>query len=461
MTKFIQSFSLLALTLITGCAVGPTYHRPNLEVPSSESNQDHSVSDLSWKDICKDPILRQYIQTALDKGYDVKIAEARLAQARAIAQQVNGMYFPSIGYNSAADRGKNATLGNAYTSGNGTFAEGFDAYLSATWELDFWGRVRKLNEEAKAQYLASNEARKSLTLSLISNVANAYYDLLELDVELTIARDSRIAFEESLHLFNRRMEAGVSSRLESASAEAAMAASAAKIPEIERLISLKENELSVLLGQRLGLITHGAQLDDSSLLAEVPAGLSSSLLERRPDVRAAEELAIAANAHVGVTLGGFLPRIGLSSILGAVSPSLNSINNEKAELWSIGLNGAGPLFQGGGLFGQYRYSKQNWEEAKTRYQQVALNAFADAANALTNRQKLNEIRIQKEIQVRALREQTKLAKERYVAGKSNYLEVIQAQEQLYPAESSLAQTKRDQFKAVIQLYSALGGGWSM
>jgi multidrug efflux system outer membrane protein len=371
------------------------------------------------------------------------------------------MYLPGISYNSAADRGKNASLGNAYTAGGGTIAEGFDAYLSATWELDFWGRVRKLNEEAKAQYLASNEARKSLTLSLISSVANAYYDLLELDEELTIAKNSYSAFEESLHLFNRRMQAGVSSRLESASAEAAMAASAAKIPEIERLIAYKENELSVLLGQKLGLITHGGQLDDASLLADVPTGLSSSLLERRPDVRAAEELAIAANAHVGVTLGGFLPRIGLSSILGAVSPSLNSINNEKAQLWSIGLNGAGPVFEGGGLIGQYRYSKQNWEEAKSRYQQVALNAFADAANALVNRQKLKEMRIQKDIQVRALMEQTKLAKERYIAGKSNYLEVIQAQEQLYPAESSLAQTKRDQFKAVIQLYKALGGGWNI
>jgi multidrug efflux system outer membrane protein len=454
-----------ALLLLAGCAIGPNYQRPAVDTPPAfrdeATGNGHSLADLAWWDVYHDDRLKELIRLALADGYDVKIAAARVEQARAVAAEVHGQLFPAVGYAANADRGRNAQLGNAYTQGGGAVANGFDGYLAAAWELDLWGRVRRLNEAARSQYLASGEARRGVLLSLVGDVATAYFELLELDEEVAIAHRADESFGASLKLFNQRREGGIASRLETASAEAATATNAARVPQLERQIAIKENQLSVLIGRNPGAITRGAPLPDQTVPPEIPAGLPSALLERRPDVREAEDVAHAANAGIGVTVGGFLPRIGLSALLGAVSPELDDITSRKAGLWSIGAQATGPLFQGGGLHGQYEGAKAVWEEAKLRYQQAALNAFADVANALVSRRKLVEVRIQQERAVQAYEDAVKISMQRYSTGHAGYFEVLQAQQQLFPAEVALAQTRRDELTALVQLYQALGGGWNL
>lgn len=456
---------LLAALLLAGCAIGPDYKRPAAREPSAFRDEagglDRSLADLAWWDVYRDPRLSELIRSALANGYDARIAAARVEEARAVAAEVQGQLFPGIGYEANADRGKNAVLGGPYTQGAGATANGFDGYLGAAWEFDLWGRVRRLDEAARAQYLASEEARRGVLLSLVSDVASSYFELLELDEELSIARSATQSFGESLKLFNQQLEGGTASRLDTASAEAAMAISAARVPDIERQISIKENELSVLVGRNPGPVARGASLADQAPPPDVPAGLPSALLERRPDILQAEQQARAANAGIGVTVGGFLPRIGLSALLGGVSQQLNTITTGKAGLWSVGAQATGPLFQGGGLVGQYEQAKAAWEEAKLQYQQAALNAFGDVSNALVARQRLEEVRAQQERAVRAYEEAVTISTQRYRAGKASYYEVLQAQQLLFPAEVSLAQTRRDQLEAIVQLYKALGGGWNL
>ena len=457
-------FSLLALGL-AGCAVGPNYHRPDTQAPAVLRGQPAvaaaSLADQAWWDLYQDPVLTGLVRTALANGFDVRIATARLEQARAIEHEVRGQLFPAIGYQADADRGRNSTLGRANPAGTGTVGDAFDGYLSAGWEFDLWGRVRRLDESARDRYLASSEARRGVELSLVAEVATDYFQLLELDEELAISHQAASSFGQTLQLFNRRLRGGIASKLETSSAQAAQAAAAARIPEVEREIALLENSVSVLLGHAPGDIPRGAPLAGRIVAPDVPAGLPSELLERRPDVRAAEYAAASANAQIGVTIGGFLPRIGLSSILGGVSQHLHQVTSGQAALWSVGAQVTGPVFAAGALHGEYVQAKQAWEEAKLEYQQTALSAFADAANALVTRQKLAEVRAQQEIEVRSYQEAAVVADQRYRAGQIGYFELLQTQQLLFPAESVLAQTRRDELISVVQLYKALGGGWNL
>jgi multidrug efflux system outer membrane protein len=457
--------ALCSAALLAGCAVGPNYHRPDTQAPATLRGQvapeDHSLADLGWWDLYQDPVLTGLVHTALADGFDARIAASRVEQARAIEHEVRGQLFPAVGYQGDADRGRNALLGRANPAGTGSTADSFDGYLSAGWEFDLWGRVRRLDEVARDRYLASEEGRRGVELSLVTEVASNYFQLLELDEELAISRDAAKSFGESLRLFNRRLQGGIASKLETSSAQANQAAAAARVPEIERQISILENSLSVLLGHPPGTITRGAPLDGRGVAPEVPAGLPSALLERRPDVRQAEYLAAAANAQIGVTIGSFLPRIGLSAILGGTSEQLQNLTSSKAALWSVGAQVTGPIFQAGALRGEYVQAKAAWEEAKLEYQQAALGAFADASNALVSRQKLAESEAQLEIEVSSFQEAVKVATQRYKAGQAGYFELLQAQEQLYPAESALAETRRDELISVVQLYKALGGGWNL
>jgi multidrug efflux system outer membrane protein len=456
-------FSLVAV-LLAGCAVGPNYRRPDTAAPGSYRDQAQgsggSAADLAWWDLYRDPQLTGLIREALSNGFDARIAAARVEESRAIAAEVHGQRFPGVGYEANADRGRNAQLGNPYTQGAGATADGFDGYLAAAWEIDLWGRVRRLDEAARSQYLASEDARRGVELSLVSEVATAYFELLELDDELAIDRRATDSFGESLKLFNRQLEGGVASRLDTASAEAEMASSAALVTDVEMRITLKENQICILVGRSPGPVARGAGLSGELAPPEIPVGLPSELLERRPDIRQAEEEARAANAGIGVTIGGFLPRIGLTAVLGAVSPNLGSITAHKAGLWSVGAGATGPLFQGGGLRGQYDQAKAAWEEAKLRYQQAALGAFADVADALVARQRLAEKRASEARAVASYEEAVRLATQRYTSGNASYFEVLQSQQLLFPAEAALAQTRRDEFIAVVQLYKALGGGWN-
>ena len=327
--------------------------------------------------------------------------------------------------------------------------------------MDFWGRIRRLNESARAQYLATEEGRRGVMLSLVSDVASSYFQLLQLDLQLQIAQRTAGSFEDSLKMFTHRLEGGVASRLDTSRAAGALAITSAQVPELERQIALTENQINVLLGRNPGPVTRNATMLQQYTPPEIPAGLPSMLLERRPDIRAAEQQLRSANAQVGVAVANFFPQIGLTSFLGKVSPELSAFTAGTANAWSVAANVTGPLFQGGALRAQYRQAKAAREQAQLQYEATALGAFQDVSNALISREKFASSRYQLEQTVAAYQESVQLSTQRYLAGTASYFEVLEAQQLLFPAETSLAQVEFNQLLVVVQLYQALGGGWKL
>jgi len=450
-----------ALLCVAGCAVGPNYKRPSIDSPADFRREPEAThepfAELDWWQIYQDATLQALVRQALTNNYDLRIAIARVEQARALAMQARSQFLPSVDYNGTVSRGRNVVFGSAFPS-QGSTVNSAVATLNAFWEVDLWGRVRRLNESAQAQFLASEEGRRSVQLTLLSDVATAYFQLLELDEELEIASRTTNSFAESLRIFNQRVEGGTASALQSARAEAALEDAAATVPAIRERTSATENQLCVLLGRNPGPIERPAPLL-AQPTPQIPAGLPSALLERRPDVRQAEQLLRAANAQIGVSVAEFFPKIGLTALLGKVSPELSAFTLGSGNAWGIAAEGAGPLFEGGRLVGQYRQSNAARTEAELRYRQNILNAFREVSDALVARLRLAEIRAHQGREVTALETAVKLSLERYVAGKADYYEVLEAQQQLFPSQLNLARTQRDQLLAVVSLYKALGGGW--
>jgi multidrug efflux system outer membrane protein len=451
-----------SLVLFAGCAVGPNYKRPAIQSPSAFrgdlSPTNSSFADLDWWRVYEDTNLQALVREAFTNNYDLRIALTRIEQARALAMQARSQFVPSVNYNGTVSRGRNSVFGSAFPNNGDTVSSAF-ATLNAFWELDLWGRVRRLNEGARARFFASEEARRGIRLLLLSDVAADYFRLLELDRELEIAGRTTNSFTESLRIFSQRVAGGTASALEASRAQAALADAAAAIPAILDEISSTENALSLLLGHPPGPIERSNASLQALLPPDVPAGLPSSLLVRRPDVREAEQQLRSANAQVGESVADFFPKIGLTALLGKVSPELSAFTLGSANAWSIAAEVSGPLFEGGRLIGQYRQSKAARDEATLRYRQTALAALRDVSDALSSRERLAEIREQRAVQVKALETAVKLSSERYVAGKASYYEVLEAQQQLFPAELSLARTERDQLLAIVSLYKGLGGGW--
>jgi multidrug efflux system outer membrane protein len=447
--------------LLAGCAVGPNYKRPPVDTPPAyrawNAATNTSIADLDWWQVYQDNSLQALIREAFTNNYDLRIAVTRVEQARDVAMETRAQFMPSVDYGGTVSQGRNYLFGSAFPNKGVTSGSAVTA-LNAFWELDLWGRIRRLNESARAQLLASEEARRGVRLSLLSEVAADYLQLLELDQELEIARRTTNSFGESLKIFTQRLEGGTASDLEAARAEAALEDAAAAMPSILNQISATENELSILLGRVPGPIHRaGASLVD--LPPEVPAGLPSALLERRPDVRQTEQLLRSANAQVGESTAEFFPKIGLTALLGRISPELSTFTLGGANAWGIGAEATGPLFEGGRLVGQYRQAKAAREEARLRYRQTVLTALSDVSDALIARERLGEIREQQIREVAALERAVRTSTSRYLAGKASYYEVLEAQQQLFPAELALARTRRDEQLAVVALYKALGGGW--
>jgi multidrug efflux system outer membrane protein len=442
--------------LLAGCAVGPNHRRPIIPVPEAhrgalEHAEAESLADLKWWEVFGDPALQRLVDDALRQNLDLEAAVARVEQARNFVTVARSDVFPQIGYAGEASRQR---------AGGVTF-NSFTGLFNLAWELDVWGRIRRATEAARADYLGSIDAQRGVMLSLVSAVAQAYFELLELDAELEIAKRTTEAFDDTLHLFTRRFEGGVGSRLEVMRAEAARADSAAAIPEIERLIVLKENQIAVLLGRTPGPITRGAALDAQTMPPVTPPGLPSQLLERRPDVLQAEQAVVAANATVGVTVANFFPRIGLTSFYGEQSDEIENLVKGGGSIWAIAGQATGPIFQGGRLLGGYRAARAAWEEAIALYERTALDAFREVSDTLTTQVQLVDVREERERQVDSLTRAVDLAQVRYDSGLAYYFEVIDAQQELFPAELLLARTRRDQLIATVVLYRALGGGWSL
>jgi multidrug efflux system outer membrane protein len=448
--------------VLTGCAVGPNYKRPAIQSPSvfrdDNAPTNTSFADLDWWGVYQDPALRALIREAFTNNYDLRIALTRVEQARQVAAQARSQFFPSANYNGSVGRGRNDLFGSAYPNG-GTTASSAVTTLNAFWEVDLWGRVRRLNESARAQFLASEEARHGVRLSLLSEVATAYLQLVELDQELEITSRTTNSFGESLKIFSQRTEGGTGTSLETSRAEAALADAQAATPALLSQISVTENQLSILLGRIPGPIERTYLPLEMRLPPQIPAGLPSSLVERRPDVRQAEQTLRSANALIGESVAEFFPTIGLTALLGKISPELSAFTLGGANAWGVAAQASGPLFEGGRLVGQYRQAKAARDEARLHFQQTALTALADVSDALVMRERLGEVRLQQTREVAALETAVRVSSERYIAGKASYYEVLEAQQQLFPAQINLARTERDQQLAVVALYKALGGGW--
>ena len=447
-----------------GCVFGPAYQRPAMSIPETYRGQvgpaeASSLADLAWWDIFQDDALSKLVEEALESNYDLRTAAARVEEARAFVSFTRSEFFPQTEYRGGAGR----------TRGAGQFFVGifpgqvdnvFSGVFALAWELDVWGRIRRSNEAALAELFATEEFRRAIVVSLVSEVAQVYFEIRELDLEREIAQRTVESFQQTLDLFTRRLQLGVASKLEAARAEAALASTAAIIPNLERRIVAKENQLSILLGRNPGPILRDVPLVDQVLPPETPPGLPSHLIERRPDIRQAEQLLVAANARIGASLADFFPRIGLTSLYGGASTEIEQVVNGTGTIWALTGQLTGPLLQGGRRYATYQAARAEWEQAKFQYEQTVLRAFQEVSDALTDQHKLAEVQKEQMRAVAALRESVRLATLRYTGGFANYFEVIEAQQELFPAENVLAQTQRDRLIAVVQLYKSLGGGWS-
>jgi multidrug efflux system outer membrane protein len=455
----------LLFLFLSGCAVGPNYRRPNVNTPAvfrgaSGAAQQASIADLPWWEVFKDETLKDLIKTSLANNYDLEAAIARVEQARQVAAEARSQYFPAINYSTVITYGHNQFINSPVSISPG--AQGFLlAIASATWEADLWGRIRRMNEGARAQYLATEEARRGVMLTLASDVSQAYFELLGLRLQLDIARETIQSYTATLKLFNDRLQEGLGNALQTSRATADLAVAAASARDLERLIALKENQISVLMGKNPGAIETKVKLLEETVPPAIPAGLPSALLERRPDVLAAAQKVRYANAQVGVAKSAYFPRIGLTTFFGKLSTPLADVTSGNTNAWSLGANISGPIFQGGAIKAQNRQAVAYWEEARVQYLQTALSAFRDVADALVSREQFDNIREDLIRGVQSSEEAVRLARMRYVEGLSNYNEVLEAQQRLYPAQLSLAQTEISRRLVVVQLYKALGGGWNL
>jgi len=451
--------------LLPGCAVGPNYQRPKLNVPGEYRGAEGaaeraSIADLPWWEVFRDGQLKQLVQVALANNYDLQITVTRIEQSRQIAAQVRAQYFPFVNYAVHGADGKNEFAGAVVPNG-GQEQGSFLAVATVAWEADVWGRIRRQNEAARAQYLATEEGRRGVMLSLVSDLAQAYFELLDLDLQLEIARRTTESFTQTLNLFTERLQGGVASKLDTSRAEGAQATAAASIPELEREIALKENQISVLLGNNPNPIPHTAKLLDQIVPPEIPVGLPSDLLERRPDILAAEQQMRSANAQIGVATANYFPRIGLTGLLGRASSPLSELSLGQSTVWSVAGNLAGPVYQGGALKAQKRLSVASWEETKLQYEQTVQIAFEDVSNALISRERYEGVRDGQARAVQAYQDSVTVSLQRYLAGRASYFEVLEAQLQLYPSENALALTELNRRTVTVQLYKALGGGWNL
>jgi len=457
---------MLVVAALAGCAIGPDYKRPLVAEPPTfrgqEATEAVSFADAPWWEVFQDPMLKGLIQEALRNNYDAAIAAARVQEARANVGVARSDYFPSLDYSVGAGRSKvgPGILG----SPGGPVPHATNFYSASTimsWELDIWGRIRRSNESSRAILLATEDARRAIWLTLVSDVAQAYFELLALDVRLRIAQDSAAAYQRTYDLFLDRLNLGVASKLETSRALGALGDAQATIPQIESDIVAKENQISILLGKAPGPIARGKPMYEQVAVPMVPAGLPSTLLERRPDLRQAEEALVSANARIGVAKAEFFPKLSLTALLGTASPEVSALTSGSATIWAVAGVLSGPLLNAGRTLGNYRAATAQSEQARLQFEQIVLVALREVSDALTRLARLSTAETAQDMAVKALEEAVEHAMDRYRQGLANYFEVLEAQQQLYPAQNTLAQIRQNRLVTYAQLYRALGGGWSL
>lgn len=452
------------LLLESGCLMGPNYKRPDVKAPAtfrapSATDQPASLADLPWWQLFNDDTLTEMIKTALNNNYDLAAAVARVEQARQVGAQARSQYFPMLAYTTYTSYGHNQFIYSPLVIPNG--AQGsLLAIARASWEADLWGRIRRTNEAAAAQYLASEEARRGVMLTLAGDVSQAYFELLGLRQQLAIATDAKQSFTSTLDLVTRRQKEGIGNELQVSRATTDLANTSGTIPELERQIALKENELSVLMGKNPGPVETKAGFSGQVPL-DIPAGLPSALLERRPDVIAAEQAMRSANAQIGIAQAAYFPTIGLTTFFGKLSTPLENLSSNRTNAWSLAASVAGPIFTAGAITAQKHQAMAAWEQTRAQYLQTTLGAFRDVSDALISREKVDAIHAEQARALQANEDAVRLMTLRQSNGRASGLDVLEAKQRLFLAQQSLNQTEIGRRLVVVQLYKALGGGWNL
>jgi multidrug efflux system outer membrane protein len=459
----------VTLSLLAGCTVGPKYRRPTVKSPDvfrgtadpTAAPDPNSLGDLKWFELFKDSQLQELIRTALVANYDIRDAIARVSAARANLGITRANQFPKVAGTADITTLRNSASGAFPLPPGFGLERTFGSVLLnlLSFEVDIWGRLRRQTEASRAQWRASEEDRKAVMTILVGDVASTYFSLLELDTELEIARRTLATREESLRLIKVRQQGGVASMLDVRQAEQLVYSAAATIPNIERLIEQTENQISLLLGKYPGPVTRGRTLIEQEQPSSLLAGLPSSLLERRADIRAAEQNLIAANANIGVARAAYFPQLSLTGFLGSESTQLSGLFTGPTRVWQFVPQVTQPIFYAGALKSNVRLARAQQQIALIQYERSIQTAFSDVSNALVEHRKVGEIRVQQELLVTTLEDRRRLAYMRYQGGVDSLLNALDADRDLFSAELSLAQTRRDELAALVLLYRALGGGW--
>ncbi len=451
---------LLAGIGVAGCAVGPDYERPALELPDTwrvAPENAVALANAAWWEQLGDPVLDELIATALAENLDTRIAAARVAQFAGALQATRAGFMPQLGYGVGADRARSSEL--LLPGGADPYSTQYRAALSASWQLDLFGRLRRESEAAQARVYASEQGRRGVLLTVTAGVAAGYLALRALDRQLEIARATAANYERTLSLFELRHREGVISRLEVAQVESQYQLAAAAIPLLEGQIAAQENLLSVLTGRSPGPVSRGLALAELSL-PEVPAALPAALLEQRPDVLQAEQNLVAANADIGAARAAYFPDITLTGALGQASTVLGDLLDSAARSWSVGANVAGPLFTGGAVAGRVAVAEGAREEALLGYQAAVLNALREVNDGLAGVEATDANTAALARRVATLREYASLARMRFDAGSASYLDVLVADNELFSAELAEVAARQAQYANMVGLYRAMGGGWA-
>lgn len=454
--------TVLALALLSGCTVGPDYQRPTVDVPTNwrvQEREARNLADTDWWRQFNDPVLNELIATALKENKDLLIATARIEEYAGRFGVTRADLFPQISGTGQYSRQQVSETGdNRYAAGYKTNTDTIAATLNAGWEIDLWGKIRRSTEAARAQLIASEEGRRGVILSLVSNVAGAYINLRALDRQLEISRSTAKTRGEAYKLFQERFSGGLISDLELSQNRSQYEEALASIPPLEQAIAQQENGLSVLLGRNPGAIARGKRIEQMGLPTVVP-GLPSDLLSRRPDIREAEQNLIAANAQIGVAKAAYFPSISLTGSLGYASGDLNNLFQGPSKVWSYSAPVTLPIFTAGKIRGSVQQAEAIQQQALYGYQQAIQNGFREVNDALVAQQQTgNQLEAQFR-QVESLRQYAQIARMRYDNGYTDYLTVLDADRSLFNAELSLTTTQGALHQARISLYKALGGGW--
>jgi len=470
-------FLLIAVAGLTGCTVGPNYKRPAADVPvtyrgstteqaapapastqppaAKPEPRSPSLGDEKWWEVFQDKELQALIRTALKNNYDVRIAATRVLQAQAQLGITRADQFPSVGSGGNIGSQQSPQIGPipGYQITQGQLT------ASAAWNLDFWGKYRRATQAARANLLANEWAQKEVTATLVASLATAYFELRELDLELEISKQTLDSRSQSLKLTKTLEQHGINSLLDVRQSEQLVYTAATEIPDFERQIAQLENAISILLGNNPGDVPRGLKLTEQPHAPEVPAGLPSSLLERRPDVREAEQNLIAANAQIGVARAAYFPQVALTGTAGYESPALTNLFTGPAGIWNLAASVSQPIFEGGRLKSNVRLAEAQHEQILLSYQQTIQGAFRDVSNGLIAYRKNREFRIQQEHLLESAQDAARLSEVRFKAGTTDYLEVLTNETNSFSAALGLAQAQANELIALVQVYEALGGGW--